>query len=303
MADATLHNHISRFLITQNQLHNLGGGDGAQRDGRKMDQSGVKPDKADSASVTKKQIKPGQKEGGFLDTAKVVAQALLIALVVRSLLFQPFNIPSGSLIPTLLIGDYLFVSKYAYGYSRFSFPFGLIPFEGRILAADPKRGDVAVFKLPKDENTDYIKRVIGLPGDSVQMIDGRLYINGKVVERELVGDYRDDDDAAGNGPKVPMYRETLPGGVSHMVIERYGDRGPWDNTPLYKVPEGHYFMMGDNRDNSADSRDLSAVGFVPFDNFVGRAEVLFFSIDGAPAWQLWRWPDAVRWDRLFKRVR
>lgn len=268
-----------------------------------MEQSGVKPDKADTAGVKNRQVKPARKEGGFLDTVKVVAQALLIALVVRSLLFQPFNIPSGSLIPTLLIGDYLFVSKYAYGYSRFSFPLGMIPFDGRILGAEPKRGDVAVFKLPKDESTDYIKRVVGLPGETVQMIDGRLYINGKVVERESIGNYRDDESGApGSGPQVPMYRETLPGGVSHVVIERHGDRGPWDNTPLYRVPEGHYFMMGDNRDNSADSRDMSAVGFVPFDNFVGRAEVLFFSIDGAPAWQLWRWPDAVRWDRIFKRI-
>ncbi|MBB3810713.1 signal peptidase I [Pseudochelatococcus contaminans] len=268
-----------------------------------MEQGGVEPDKTDTAVTNSRKTRPAPKEGGFLDTVKIVAQALLIALVVRSLLFQPFNIPSGSLIPTLLIGDYLFVSKYAYGYSRFSFPFGLIPFEGRILGAEPKRGDVAVFKLPKDESTDYIKRVIGLPGETVQMIDGRLYINGKIVDRELAGTYRDDEDSPGTGPEVAKYTEMLPGGTSHTIIERYGDRGPWDNTPLYKVPEGHYFMMGDNRDNSADSRDLSAVGFVPLDNFVGRAEVLFFSIDGAPAWQLWRWPDAVRWDRIFKRVR
>lgn len=263
-----------------------------------MERSGVKPGKTENLGVEDK------KQGGFFDTVKLVTQALLIAVVVRSLLFQPFNIPSGSLIPTLLIGDYLFVSKYAYGYSRYSFPFGMMPFDGRIFAAEPKRGDVAVFKLPKDDTTDYIKRVIGLPGDTVQMIDGRLYINGQIVERERIGNYRDDEDGApGTGVEVPMYRETLPGGVSHVVIERYGDRGPWDNTPLYKVPEGHYFMMGDNRDNSADSRDMNTVGYVPFENFVGRAEVLFFSINGSPAWQLWKWPDAVRWDRLFTRVR
>ncbi|MFT0892536.1 signal peptidase I [Pseudochelatococcus sp. G4_1912] len=262
-----------------------------------MERSGVEPDKAGSVSVKAK------REGGFFDTVKLVTQALLIALVVRSLLFQPFNIPSGSLIPTLLIGDYLFVSKYAYGYSRYSFPFGLPPFDGRILGTEPKRGDVAVFKLPKDDSTDYIKRVIGLPGDTVQMIDGRLFINGKIVARERIGNYRDDEDTApGTGPEIPMYREILPGGVSHVVIERYGDQGPWDNTPLYKVPEGHFFMMGDNRDNSADSRDMNTVGFVPYENFVGRAEVLFFSIDGAPAWQFWKWPNAVRWDRLFSRV-
>lgn len=264
--------------------------------GLAVGQNSAMPHKAKHVSVKTKQ------DNGFFDTVKLVAQVLLIALVVRSLLFQPFNIPSGSLIPTLLIGDYLFVSKYAYGYSRYSFPLGMIPFEGRIFAAEPKRGDVAVFKLPKNDSIDYIKRVIGLPGDTVQLVDGRLYINGQIVERERIGSYRDDEGASGSGVEVPMYRETLPGGVSHVVIERYDDRGLWDNTPLYKVPEGHYFMMGDNRDNSADSRDMSAVGFVPFENFVGRAEILFFSINNAPAWQVWKWPDAVRWNRLLKRI-
>ncbi|MDJ1156958.1 signal peptidase I [Chelatococcus sp. SYSU_G07232] len=242
-------------------------------------------------------------EGGVLETVKVVIQALLIALVVRTFLFQPFNIPSGSLIPTLLIGDYLFVSKYSYGYSRYSFPFGLAPLSGRVWASEPKRGDIAVFKLPKDNSTDYIKRVIGLPGDTVQMIDGVLHINGQPVKRERIGNYR-SQDAWGRDVEVPAYRETLPGGVSHVIVERDGDRGYWDNTYVYKVPPGHYFMMGDNRDNSTDSRDESSVGYVPFANLVGRAEIIFFSIDeGASGWKVWEWPWTVRWSRLFTPVK
>jgi len=224
------------------------------------------------------------------ETLKVGIQALLIALVVRTLLFQPFNIPSGSLVPTLLIGDYLFVSKYSYGYSKFSLPLSeYIPIEanGRVWAAQPKRGDIAVFKLPKDNSTDYIKRVIGLPGDKIQMIDGVLNINGQPVKRERIADY-ETTDAYGQPTKVPQYLETLPNGVVHNVIERDGDNGFWDRTELYTVPAGHFFMMGDNRDNSTASRDLANV---------------FFSIDeGTPAWQVWNWPAHVRWTRLFSTI-
>ncbi|MDH7794629.1 MULTISPECIES: signal peptidase I [unclassified Beijerinckia] len=245
-------------------------------------------------------------EGGIGETIKVVIEALLIAIVVRTLLFQPFNIPSGSMIPTLLIGDYLFVSKYSYGYSKHSMPFSPDLFSGRVLASEPKRGDVAVFKLPRDGSTDYIKRVIGLPGDRVQMIEGKLYINSQLVPRAPISKIR-TRDAFGRDAEVPTYKETLPNGVSYTVIERDGDTGFYDNTNVYTVPPGNYFMMGDNRDNSTDSRVPSndgGVGYVPFENFVGRAELIFFSIDeGEPAWQVWRWPWTVRWDRIFTPVR
>jgi len=244
-----------------------------------------------------------KEEGGLWETIKVVLQALLIALVVRTVLFQPFNIPSGSLIPTLLIGDYLFVSKYSYGYSKHSIPFSPPIFSGRLWGSEPKRGEIAVFKLPKDNSTDYIKRVIGLPGDRIQVVNGIPQINGTPVKRERIQDYQ-TQDPFGRTIAVPQYRETLPEGTSHTVIERDGDRGYWDNTYVYTVPPGHFFMMGDNRDNSTDSRDESSVGFVPFENLVGRAEIIFFSIDeSASAWQIWEWPWTVRWSRIFNPIR
>lgn len=241
--------------------------------------------------------------GGLWETVKAIAYAILIALVIRSLLVEPFNIPSGSMKPTLLVGDYLFVSKYAYGYSRHSFPFGILPFDGRVWYTAPERGDVVVFKLPRDDSQDFIKRVVGLPGDSIQVIAGVLHVNGTAVDRERVADF---EEAAGGAvpSRSRRYRETLPGGTSHLILETRGDDAPLDNTGVFKVPRDHFFMMGDNRDGSSDSRNpMSGVGFVPKENLVGRAEFIFFSHDGsAHWWEVWKWPFAVRFGRLLNGV-
>ncbi|KAF0136118.1 MAG: signal peptidase I, partial [Rhodospirillaceae bacterium] len=233
------------------------------------------------------------------ETIRTILYAVLIALVVRTFAFEPFNIPSGSMNPTLLVGDYLFVSKYSYGYSRHALPFSLPLFRGRLLAQTPQRGDVAVFKVPTDNKTDYIKRVIGLPGDRVQMINGLLHINGMPVRRERIDDFV-AEDGYGNAHVYAQYVESLPNGVRHRIIELLDD-APFDNTREFMVPEGRYFMMGDNRDNSSDSRSI--VGPVPFENFVGRAEVLFFSTDNsARFWEAWKWPWAIRFSRFLKPI-
>jgi signal peptidase I len=244
---------------------------------------------------------PAPKKGAIREILDVVVPALAIALVFQALLFQPFRIPSESMKPTLLIGDYLFVSKYSYGYSRYSFPLSLPLFSGRVLAAPPARGDVAVFRLPADDSADYIKRVIGLPGDRIEMRGGVLHINGEPVRRERIEDYVDPEQP--DPIRVDRWRETLPNGVAHTTLDLVED-GPLDNTRVYRVPDGHYFMMGDNRDDSTDSRVLGQVGYVPFENLVGRAEVVFFSVrTGAEAWQFWLWPWTVRAQRLFQPVR
>jgi len=243
-------------------------------------------------------------ESGLGETIRVVIHALLIALVIRTFLFQPFNIPSGSMKATLLVGDYLFVSKYSYGYSHYSIPLSPPLFSGRIFGSEPSRGDIVVFRLPKDDSTDYIKRVIGLPGDRIQMKEGLLYINETPVKRERLSDFIGEDPCGSDATaRVKRWKETLPNGVSYESLDCV-DNGFYDNTNVYTVPAGHFFMMGDNRDNSTDSRVLSAVGYVPFENIVGRAQMIFFSIaEGEHAWMFWRWPTAVRWNRFFTIVR
>ena len=242
-----------------------------------------------------------KKTYGIWDSAKTFVYAILIALLVRTVAFEPFNIPSGSMIPTLLIGDYLFVSKYSYGYSKHSMPLSLPVFSGRIFFSEPERGDVAVFKLPTDDETDYIKRLIGLPGDRIQMKSGRLYINGKIVERERIDDFV-QTDRNGNIRRQARFLETLPNGLVHPILEK-SDHDMLDDTSVYTVPPEHYFAMGDNRDNSQDSRVLSEVGFVPKENLVGRAEVLFFSTNGAGRfWEVWKWPISIRFKRFFQGI-
>ncbi len=244
--------------------------------------------------------------GGLVENVKTIIYAGLIAIAIRTVAFEPFNIPPGSMIPTLLVGDYLFVSKFSYGYSRFSLPLSPPLFSGRIFGRLPARGDVAVFKLPRDNSTDYIKRIIGLPGDTVQMKGGQLYVNGQRVPRRDAGEYT----AEGDGPpmRLKRYTEDLPGSAGHPEgrqhsILKADDNQPLDNTQEFKVPEGYVFAMGDNRDNSLDSRVLDAVGFIPLENLVGRAEIIFFSWNGtAPWWEFWEWPSEIRWSRLFKPI-
>lgn len=215
-----------------------------------------------------------------------LAVVFVLAMGFRSFLFEPFHIPSGSMKSTLLVGDYVFVSKYSYGYSRYSFPFGMKLFEGRKFFSEPERGDVIVFKLPSDNSTNYIKRLIGLPGDRIQMKFGRLYINGEIVERRRIVDFI-DSDTDGSEIAIPQYIETLPNGVSYKVLDQYSNIAV-DNTGVYQVPEGHYFFLGDNRDNSQDSRVVDAVGYVPLVNFIGKAQLIFFSSKG-DQWKFWTW--------------
>lgn len=257
----------------------------------------------------------GEKQGGIWETVKTVLWALVIAGLFRTFLYQPFWIPSGSMKPTLLVGDYLYINKFAYGYSRYSCPFAMCPFEGRIWAGEPERGDVVVFRHPVT-NQDYIKRLIGLPGDRVQMREGRLYINDQEAPQQLL-DTPFVETKAPQGPqqRIPSCQnepvslgadcvkerstEELPEGVVHDVLSTRVTSG--DNTPVYEVPQGHYFFMGDNRDHSVDSRFnqlAGGVGMLPAEYLIGRAERILFSSAGAQIFYFWTW----RSDRFFKPI-
>jgi signal peptidase I len=239
-----------------------------------------------------------QKSSSTAEFFKTLIYAGLIAVGIHTFLFEPFFIPSGSMVPTLLVGDYLFVNKFTYGYSQFSLPWAPDLFSGRILGRVPPRGAVVVFRPPGEPGTDFIKRVIGLPGDTVQMQGGQLYINGAQVQRTQIGNYTDDSSG---GPVVAReYNETLPGGKTHLILKETDD-GFANNTPVYTVPAGDLFMMGDNRDDSEDSRFMDGpVGFVPVENVVGPADLIFFSIDlRYPFYEFWEWPLEIRWGRMF----
>ena len=259
------------------------------------------------ASLTTDTVKPAPE--GFLPTARLIGLAVLVAYLLRSLLFEPFTIPSASMEPTLQIGDYVVVSKFDYGLGRYSFPLLKMPITGRLFGKGPERGDIVVFKKPGIQNIDYIKRVIGLPGDEVQVTEGRLYINRQMVKRESKGELVDFN--RGQESRRQRYTETLPGGMKHTIVE-FSDNFPIvDDTRAFVVPDGHYFMMGDNRDDSNDSRSFQDVGYVPVENIIGKAVFVGISFSQRNAHNeradlveslMAMVPGGVRTERFFKSV-
>ena len=240
-----------------------------------------------------------KKPNGIWELAKTVVWAVLIATMVRTTSYEPFNIPSGSMKPNLLVGDFIFVSKWSYGYSRHSLPFSIPLIPGKILSNTPERGDVVVFKTPENNRVDYIKRVIGLPGDKIEIKNGIIFINGSEILRKKLNDFIDTDNKTSN-KRVRMYNEYFFN--KEINILDITDNGIADNTQLFNVPENHFFVMGDNRDNSQDSRFISTVGFIPYENLVGKAQFIFFSLENARFLQIWKWPNSIRYERIFQKI-
>jgi len=240
------------------------------------------------------------KKNNFFSNIKSVIIAVFIALLIRSFLAEPFNIPSGSMKPNLLVGDFIFVSKWSYGYSKYSLPFSIPLIPNKIFSRIPERGDVVVFKTPEDNRTDYIKRVIGLPGDKIKILNGQIIINDKKILRKKTNDFIDNDKNT-SLKRVRKYMEYFDE-LNFEVLDIM-DNGIVDNTELFIVPEGHFFVMGDNRDNSQDSRFKQIVGFIPLDNLVGKARFIFFSLENSRFLQLWKWPKAIRGKRIFKIIK
>ena len=239
------------------------------------------------------------KKNSFFGNLKSIFIAIFIALLIRSFIFEPFNIPSGSMKPNLLVGDFIFVSKYSYGFSKHSLPFSIPLIPGKIFSNTPERGDVVVFKTPENNRTDYIKRVIGLPGDKIEIKNGIIFINGSEILRKKLNDFIDTDNKTSN-KRVRMYNEYFFN--KEINILDITDNGIADNTQLFNVPENHFFVMGDNRDNSQDSRFISTVGFIPYENLVGKAQFIFFSLENARFLQIWKWPNSIRYERIFKKI-
>ena len=237
----------------------------------------------------------------FKENAETLLYALIIAVIIRSLLIQPFYIPSSSMEPNLLVGDRLFVTKYSYGFSKHSFPFSPPIFKGRLIFKEPKRGDVIVFKTPADNRTDYIKRLIGLPGDKIQFIDSNLYINKKEIFKNRTS--KKDIIYCGNKKiDVFTFQELLPNGKTFNTV--YLKDYSFQNSDVFTVPKDHYFFLGDNRDCSKDSRFLTSVGYVHKDNLVGKAQFIFFSSDRSIAsiFAFWKWNESIRFNRFFKKI-
>ena len=239
-------------------------------------------------------------KNNFFSNIKSILIAVFFALLIRSFLAEPFNIPSGSMKPTLLVGDFIFVSKWSYGYSRHSLPFSIPLIPKKIFSKMPKRGDIVVFKTPEDNRTDYIKRVIGLPGDKIKIINGEININNNLIIRKKEEDFIDITKNGGE-VRVRKYKEYFFNNESDVLDIM--DNGMADNTALYIVPEGHFFVMGDNRDNSQDSRFINVVGYIPMENLVGKAQIIFFSLENSRFFEVWKWPKSIRTNRLFKLIK